>query len=112
MSTNFAFQPEAVEALATAFHRSWSFMSNDPCFAGQDPILLQRQLSACLMQLAADGEHDPLRLANAAIYQMRQEYSLEAVAPLQPAPGRAARHIAEAAEESEATAGIEFTLTV
>lgn len=111
MSTNYAFQPEAVEALATAFHRSWSFMSSDPCFAGQDPILLQRQLSACLMQLAADGEHDPLRLANAAIYQMRQDYSLEALVPLQPAPRIAARHMDEPPEESEATAGIDFTLT-
>jgi hypothetical protein len=112
MSTNYAFQPEAVKALVTAFHRSWSFMSNDPCFAGQDPILLQRQLSTCLIQLAADGEHDPLRLANAAIYQMRREYSPEALAPLQPAPRIAARQLAEPPEESEATAGSEFTLTV
>jgi hypothetical protein len=59
MSTNYAFQPEAVEALATAFHKSWSFISDDPCFARQDPILLQRLLSMCLMQLAAGGEHAP-----------------------------------------------------
>jgi hypothetical protein len=81
MSTNYAFQPEAVEALAAAFHKSWSFISDDPCFARRDPILLQRLLSMCLMQLAADGEHDPLRLANAAIYQMRHECSPEARAP-------------------------------
>jgi hypothetical protein len=73
MSTNYAFQPDAVEALATAFRKSWSFISVDPCFVRQDPILLQRLLSKCLMRLAADGEHDPLRLANAAIYQMRHE---------------------------------------
>jgi hypothetical protein len=78
MSTNYAFQPEAVEALATAFHKSWSFISDDPCFARQDPSLLQRLLSVCLMQSAADGEHDPLRLANAAIYRMRHEHSSEA----------------------------------
>jgi hypothetical protein len=71
MSTNYAFQPETVEALATAFRKSWSFISNDPCFASQDPVLLQRQLSMCLMQLTADGERDPLRLANAAIHRMR-----------------------------------------
>jgi hypothetical protein len=82
MSTNYAFQPEAVEALATAFHKSWSFISDDPCFARQDQILLQRLLSMCLMQLATGGEHDPLRLANAAIYQMRHEYGPEARTPL------------------------------
>jgi hypothetical protein len=71
MSTNYAFQPETVEALATAFRKSWSFISNDPCFASQDPVLLRRQLSMCLMQLTADGERDPLRLANAAIHRMR-----------------------------------------
>jgi hypothetical protein len=85
MSTNYAFQPEAIEALATAFHKSWSFISGDPCFARQDPILLQRLLSMCLMQLAADGEHDPLRLANAAICRMRNEYSPEARAPFETA---------------------------
>jgi hypothetical protein len=82
MSTNYAFQPEAVEALATAFHKSWSFISEDPCFARQDPNLLQRLLSMCLMRSAADGERDPLRLANAAIYRMRHEYSREAHAEL------------------------------
>jgi hypothetical protein len=75
MITNYAFQPETVEALATAFRRSWSFISNDPHFAGENPALLQRRLSAHLMQLAADREYDPLRLANGAIEQMRREYS-------------------------------------
>jgi len=46
----YAFQPEAVEALAAAFHKSWSFIADDPCFATQDQILLQRLLSMCLMQ--------------------------------------------------------------
>jgi len=75
MSTDHAFQPETVEALATAFHKSWSFISRDPRFVMENPELLQRQLSACLMQLAANGEHDPLRLANSAINRMRHEYS-------------------------------------
>jgi hypothetical protein len=67
-----AFKPETVEALATAFHKSWGFISKDPRFAVENPALLQRRLSECLMQLAADGEHDPLRLANGAITQMRR----------------------------------------
>ena len=75
MTTNYAFHPKTVEALATAFHKSWSFISNDPRFATENPALLQRRLSAFLMQLAADGEHDALRLANGAITQMRHEYS-------------------------------------
>ena len=75
MSTNHAFHPETVETLSTAFHKSWSFISNDPRFAMENPALLQRRLSACLMQLAAEGEHDPLRLANGAINRMRHEYS-------------------------------------
>jgi hypothetical protein len=74
MSTNYAFQPKTVEALAAAFHKSWSFISNDPRFAAESPALLQRQLSACLMQLALDGEHDPLQLANGAINRLRHEY--------------------------------------
>jgi hypothetical protein len=54
MNTNHAFHPETVEALSTAFHKSWSFISNDPRFAMENPALLQRWLSACLMQLAAE----------------------------------------------------------
>jgi hypothetical protein len=75
MSTNYAFQPKTVEALATAFHKSWSFISNDRCFAAESPALLQQRLSACLMQLALGGEHAPLQLANGAINQLRHEYS-------------------------------------
>jgi hypothetical protein len=78
MSTNYAFGPEIVEALATAFHKSWSFISNDPYFAKSDPVLLQRQLAQCLMQLAAEGEQGPLRLANGTIGRMRHEHSLKA----------------------------------
>ena len=73
MSMNHAFHPETVEALSTAFHKSWSFISHDPRFALEDPALLQRRLSACLMQVAMDGEQDPLRPANAAISRMRNE---------------------------------------
>jgi len=75
MSTNYAFHPKTVEALATAFHKSWSFLSTDPRFAAESPSLLQQRLSECLMELAADGEHDPLRLANGAVSRMRHEYS-------------------------------------
>jgi hypothetical protein len=78
MSTNYAFGPEAVEALAAAFHKSSSFISNDPHFATEDPELLRRCLAECLMQLAAEGEQDPLQLANGGIGQMRLEHSLKA----------------------------------
>jgi hypothetical protein len=81
MNTNYAFQPKTVEALATAFHKSWSFISNDPRFAAESPALLQQRLSACLMQLATDGELDPLRLANGAITRLRHEYNSELPAP-------------------------------
>jgi hypothetical protein len=78
MSTNYAFGPEAVEALAAAFRKSWSFISNDPHFATKDPVLLQRRLAECLMQLAEEGEQDPLRLANGAIGRIRHKHSLKA----------------------------------
>ena len=78
MSTNYAFGPEAVDALAAAFHKSWSFISNDPLFAKRDPKLLQRRLAQYLMQLAAQGERSSLRLANGAISRMRHEHSLKA----------------------------------
>jgi hypothetical protein len=73
MITNYAFQPEAVEALAAAFQEAWRFMSHDLHFAAVDQALLERRLAACLMELSADGERDPLRLANSAVRRMRQE---------------------------------------
>ena len=81
MSSNYAFQPETVEALATAFHKSWSFVSNDPHFTRENPTLLQQQLSACLMELALHGERDPLRLANDAIKRLRHEYGQKLPVP-------------------------------
>jgi hypothetical protein len=56
MNTNYAFGPETVEALATAFHKSWSFISNDPYFATEDPVVLQRRLAECL-RLAPNRGH-------------------------------------------------------
>lgn len=79
MSTNYAFDPETVEALAAAFHKSWGFISNDPQFAKKDPKLLQRRLAEYLMELAAEGEPTALRLANGAIGRMRHEHSLEVI---------------------------------
>ena len=73
MSTNHAFQPETVEALAMAFQRAWRFMAQDLHFTRTDPALLQARLAACLMELCADGENDPLRLANRAVVRMREE---------------------------------------
>ena len=78
MSTNYAFDPEAVEALAAAFEKSWSFISNDPLFAKEDSRLLQRSLAQYLMQLTVEGDRNPFRLANGAIGRMRHEHSLEA----------------------------------
>jgi hypothetical protein len=75
MSTKHALQPQTVNALAEAFHISWGFISKDSHFATKSPALLRQRLSECLMQLAADGEHDALRLANAAINRMRHEFS-------------------------------------
>jgi hypothetical protein len=71
MNTNYAFQPETAEALATAFHEAWRFLLKDPRFAALSQTVLQRRLSACLLQLAADGEHDPSRLAKGAIQRLR-----------------------------------------
>jgi hypothetical protein len=45
VSTNYAFGPETVEALAAAFHKSWNFISNDVHFATEESLLLQRQLA-------------------------------------------------------------------
>jgi len=73
MTTNRAFQPEAVEALAAAFQKAWRFMSHDQHFAVADQALLTRRLAACLMELSAGGDRDPLRLANSAVRRMRQE---------------------------------------
>jgi ABC-type nitrate/sulfonate/bicarbonate transport system substrate-binding protein len=91
MMTNHAFQPEAVEALAAAFQKAWRFVSHDQHFAAADKALLKRRLAACLMESSADGEHDPLRLANSAVRRMRQESgqklpALDAVAVFRPRP--------------------------
>jgi hypothetical protein len=71
MSKTCAFQPETVEALASAFQKSWQFLSRDPHFTAIGKAALQHQLSLCLLELAADGEHDPLALANGAICRLR-----------------------------------------
>ena len=71
MMTTCAFQPETVEALASAFQMSWQFLSRDPHFAAIDKVPLQHELSLCLFDLAADGERDPLTLANGAICRLR-----------------------------------------
>ena len=71
MVTTYAFQPETVEALASAFQMSWQFLSRDPHFAAVSEVPLQHELSLCLFDLAADGERDPLRLANGAIFGLR-----------------------------------------
>jgi len=34
-----------------ALHKSWSFISDDPHFAMENPALLQRRISACLMEV-------------------------------------------------------------
>jgi hypothetical protein len=78
MSTNYVFDPEVVEALAAAFEKSWSFISNDPLFRNEDTRLLQRRLAQYLMQLTSEGERNPFQLANGAIGRMRHEHSLEA----------------------------------
>ena len=73
MSTDHAFQPEAVEALAAAFEKAWRFISQDRHFAGIDRPLLQQRLAACLIELSADGDHDSLWLANHTVVRMREE---------------------------------------
>jgi hypothetical protein len=79
--TNHAFQPEVVEALAAAFQKAWRFVSHDRHFAAANEALLKRRLAACLMESSADGEHDPLRLANSAVTRMRQESGQKLPAP-------------------------------
>jgi hypothetical protein len=84
MSTTYAFQPETVEALATAFHEAWRFLMKDPHFTALSKTVLQRRLSACLMQLAADGEDDPSRLAKSAIQRLRRKTHSAPRAPMTP----------------------------
>jgi hypothetical protein len=73
MSTNYAFQPETVEALATAFDEAWRVLLQDPQLGVLSKTVLQRRLSAHLMQLAADGEDDPWRLAKDAVRHLRRK---------------------------------------
>ena len=70
MSTNYAFEPETVAALATAFHAAWGVLLEDPHLAELGRPILRRRLTACLMQLAADGEHDSVRLASGAVRRL------------------------------------------
>ena len=75
MITSYAFQPETVEALASAFGKSWQFLSRDPNFAAVSNVALQHELSLCLFELAADGEHDPRELAKRAICRLPRRYA-------------------------------------
>jgi hypothetical protein len=69
----YAFAPEGVEIIADAFEKSWRFIAADSQFAHFHKTELQGRLSHCLLKLASAGESDPLRLANAAIRQLRAE---------------------------------------
>jgi len=61
------------ELVHTAFEKSWRFVSTDPVFADGNMEELRTRLSDRLSGLAQNGERDVWRLANGAIFELRQE---------------------------------------
>jgi len=61
------------ELVQTAFEKSWWFVSTDPVFADGNMEELRTRLSDRLSGLAQNGERDVWRLANGAIFELRQE---------------------------------------
>jgi hypothetical protein len=64
---------ETADLVRFAFDKSWQFVSADPQLAHADQDELRERLSTRLTQLAQEGERDLLRLANAAIGELRRE---------------------------------------
>jgi hypothetical protein len=61
------------ELVHTAFDKSWRFVSTDPVLADGNMEELRARLSHRLSRLAQNGERDVWRLANGAIFELRQE---------------------------------------
>jgi hypothetical protein len=61
------------ELVHTAFEKSWRFVSTDPVLADGNMEGLRTRLSHRLSRLAQNGERDVWRLANGAIFELRQE---------------------------------------
>jgi hypothetical protein len=61
------------ELVHTAFEKSWRFVSTDPVLADGNIEELRTRLSDRLSRLAQNGERDVWRLANGAIFELRQE---------------------------------------
>ena len=61
------------ELVHTAFEKSWRFVSTDPVLADGNMEELRTRLSHRLSRLAQNGERDGWRLANGAIFELRQE---------------------------------------
>jgi hypothetical protein len=67
--------PDASSIASEAFSRSWHFIERDPVLAGHDRETLQAKLALQIQRLMVThaSERDPLRLANRAIFSLREE---------------------------------------
>jgi hypothetical protein len=61
------------ELVHTAFEKSWRFVSTDPVLADGNIEELRTRLLDRPSRLAQNGERDVWRLANGAIFELRQE---------------------------------------
>ena len=61
------------ELVHSAFEKSWRFVSTDPVLADGNMEELRTRLSHRLSRLAQNGERNVWRLANGAIFELRQE---------------------------------------
>ena len=64
--------PELRLVAVEAFQRACHFVERDPLLTGQDREFLKRLMSDRIRQGVNSGEHDLIRLANAAITRVRQ----------------------------------------
>lgn len=76
-----AFDSEGIKLLSMAFHKAWIFVENDRSLEPLDLDERRSALAWLLMELARGGETDAIRLANAAIFHLR-----DSMAPVERAP--------------------------
>jgi hypothetical protein len=74
---DYAFEDEEINRLSAAFAKPWPSVAADFALHALPPEERRATLASSLMHFLRNGESDPTRLANAAIFQLRRISSLK-----------------------------------
>ncbi len=64
---NSAFEPIAVRTMATALDEAWAIIEGNGKANRHNPQEVRLALARCIIELAADGNHDTATLRDAAL---------------------------------------------